>query len=110
MWKPDYFDVCAFAQCFHFHPHGELISKEEAESPTSVRLAHWLEWQSVLDKNSDDSGAELTLGLTSKVAALLGYGYVLVVPDSDPAYHTDDRGSCMRASTLLWMRAKDLQP
>ncbi len=107
-WTPTYLSVDPYADVFALTQTGDYIADTPDFTPSSVRLAHHLEGGELLDKNRYDAMSERSLGLVSKVASLLGRGWVLVVPDHDPAYYCDEDGACMKASSFLWVQLTDL--
>src|SRR5574343_521947 len=93
-WQPVYLNVDPMASMFLFDPVVPNMIGLEPHAPSErVRLAHMYEWRAVTAKAigqvSDD-----TLGLTDKVAAVLGYGWTLVVRDDQPEYYQDQYGAC----------------
>lgn len=109
-WEPVYFKVDPVASVYPLVPNADYISPDEDFAPVSVRLAHHQEWGALLDKNRLDPMSERSLGMVSKVASLLGRGWLLCVPDTDPSYYMDDDGACGRAESFLWVHASDLVP
>jgi len=110
-WKPLYFSVInIFAEVYTFYPGADSSLGPPAKAvPDRVRLAHPWEMQAVLAANWKVTPS-VRLGMVSHAANLLGHGLVPVVPDWDPEYLVNDKGSTGNSKEILLMELVDLVP